>query len=74
MSDETEAELLDRVCAMLHEHFDSVQIFVTTVRRDKDNELVTSSWHRGYGNIYARYGITFLWCKKQEHENMKDIP
>lgn len=55
-----DTELLRKHCALLSEHFDSVQIFVTRTENDG-----TRSVHHGAGNWYARYGHVQEWLRKE---------
>lgn len=48
-------------CAMLQEHFDSVQVFVT--RYDSSAGTVNVAW--GSGNYFSRYGQVVQWIEKE---------
>ncbi len=56
-------EIVNRACAQLAEHFDSVQIFVT---RHKGENQVTQNMEVGRGNFYARLGHVREWLCMQD--------
>lgn len=64
MTNDEETELLDRHCAQLGEHFDTVQIFVTRY----DSEIGTRNVVFGAGNWFARYGQVVDWQTKKSEE------
>lgn len=60
-SPESDIKLLDRAIAVLSEHFDTVQVFVS--REIADGSTVTVN--RGQGNYFARYGQASCWVDRQ---------
>ena len=56
-----EAALVDKAIAMLAEHFDTVQIFITKFDRD-----TTSAGTKGSGNFYARRGQIRDWMIRED--------
>jgi len=70
MSDEFEnakqtlMPMIDKMCADLCEHVDSVQIFITKKTEDGKGSTITLT--RGMGDWYARYGFVAYWLKEQE--------
>lgn len=73
MSEESQrTEDLDRVkrhCEQLAEHYDTVQIFVTSHMPTELNGTKTVSY--GLGNWYARHGQAALWV--EEHREYERI-
>ena len=61
MAKDRDEKMVERCCAQLMEHFDSVQIFVT--RHEGD---ITMSGATGHGNFYARYGQVQEWLCRQD--------
>lgn len=56
-------EVVNRACAQLAEHFDSVQIFVT---RHRGEDSITQNMEVGRGNFYARLGHIRDWLNMQD--------
>jgi len=75
MSEENHPDLqrLQKACEELSEHFDSVQIFVTRLSDDQDDDgegTVNVNW--GSGNWFARYGQIHAWLVKQDEQSRKE--
>lgn len=62
---EEAVKILDRHVNQLMEHFESVQIFVSKHRPNKDSTLVVQ---RGDGNWFARYGQVRAWMVREEKD------
>lgn len=58
-----DVERLDRICASIREHYDSVRIFVTKDGRGIDRN--TASLDRGAGNYYSALGQIGAWVDKE---------
>lgn len=58
-----EEAAVDKAIAILSEHFETVQVFVT---RYVPNTGDTVSWDRGTGNWLARYGHVRMWLIRKD--------
>jgi 5'(3')-deoxyribonucleotidase len=54
-------EMIDKHVRELGEHFDSVQIMITTKHNDS-----TRCFQRGCGDWYARFGNAKAWVVREE--------
>ena len=62
----TEREkILKQALDTLGEHFDTVQIFVTSHESDDDG---TYNGVVGHGNYFARYGLVHEWMTRKDEE------
>lgn len=61
ISPDEKVTMLDRLASQLLEHFDSVQIFVTSHKADETEAIAT-----GEGNFLTRYGQIREWVLKVE--------
>ena len=61
---------LDKVLAVLGEHYDSVHIFVT---RHETSEGGTVNVNRGSGNWFARLGQIQTWVVSQEEQTRINV-
>lgn len=58
---------LRQACAILHEHYETVQIFIT---HTDDSGHNTKHAHFGVGNWFARYGYIKAFIADNEREFM----
>lgn len=68
---QSDLRILQDVCKVLREQFDTVQVFVTRVHDDNGG---TRSADWGSGNWYARYGQVSGWVKCQDAYEAKIQP
>ena len=61
MNNEEKRYIIEKYCAQLMEHFDTVQIFVTEYRGEMGNTL---GLEVGAGNWFARLGQVGSWMDK----------
>lgn len=61
--------LLDKHCAQLGEHFDTIQIFAT--RYDEGGNTINACY--GAGNWYARLGQVQSWLEKKNEEARVEV-
>lgn len=61
---------LNKHMALLREHFDTVQIFVT---RDEGTKRGTVAARAGCGDVFARYGHVKFWIDQMEQGGMQDL-
>lgn len=59
---------LKNACAVLSEHFDTVQIFTT--RHELDGTLAC---HWGSGDYYARKGLVQTWLLKENESSREEV-
>ncbi len=64
--DDRGRKVIERYIRNLHEHFDSVQIFVTRYNQD---EKTTSSLASGSGNFCARKGQIREWIERMDEQD-----
>lgn len=65
------ANIMNQVMALLGEHYDSVQVFVT--RHDQGGAGGTVNIAVGSGNWFARLGQVYEWIKKvEERQRMEE--
>lgn len=64
MTKDEATKMLDDVLDRLGEHFDSVQIVCTLV-----DDRMTSHFHRGSGDFFARRGAADKWLRDDESED-----
>jgi hypothetical protein len=64
-----ELAFLEKPCAAIGEHFETVQIFVTRF----DPELGTSNASFGSGNWFARRGRIQDWLVKKNEQTCVDV-
>lgn len=69
MSSKEELALLDKHCSQIGEHFETVQIFVTSF--DPNEGTKNASW--GSGNWFARYGQIKSWLEKKSEETRVEV-
>lgn len=67
----TDLERVKEAVRVLGEHFDTVQIFVTTYNGDNDG--TTRNINTGTGNWFARYGQILDFIKIQEACVMREV-
>jgi hypothetical protein len=63
-------DLLRKHAALLSEHFDSVQIFVT---RFEDSDIGTVNAHFGSGNWFTRFGQVHNWLIKETERSRAEL-
>lgn len=72
MNRETEdMDYLKDACAKLAEHFDTVQIFVTRVSDEPEDDNGTVNAQKGAGNWFARMGQVRHWVDAED-ERMRE--
>jgi hypothetical protein len=62
--------MLDRHLAVLIEHFEAVQIFVT--RPVRGEEGTSAMLSRGKGNFYTRRGMVDDWAERNRGNNYRE--
>ena len=65
------SKLVDQALALLGEHFDSAQIFVTS--KDLGNGEGTVHISKGTGNWYTRYGQVVSWLKREDAADIDEM-
>lgn len=62
---DSDADMLDKHCDLLREHFDTVQIFCTQY----DSGQGTKAAVRGSGNWYARDSVCREWLARNDEQS-----
>lgn len=67
--EDKDLKIIKNHVAMLSEHFDTVQIFVTNYDGETKE---TMNGNYGIGNYFARLGQIITWLETQENQIVKD--